>query len=417
MELTQEQQAMLEGENGPFYAKCMRWLVDLGEAMGAKRLIPVENTMPAYLTAPGHTLKGAGTQKQEDYIGFISDFLRYPVKCPSCSHIARFDLSNPSLMEVDAENVKAQKTLLAMAQDAGINMTWSCSPYLAGNVPLPHQICAWTESHAVVLINSFFAARTTRNSGETALAAAITGWIPEFGTLLDEGRKPELLIDVQVEPENDLDWGLLGYFAGKVANIRIPAFKGLKACRLEAAKQLCAGLAASGGATMLHIIGVTPEAPTQKAIFPNGEPEEIYVYGHKERSDLLEYYNAPKGSKISCVYFGCPHASIQEFIEISNLVKGKTIADDVELLISTNYGIKSYVERMGYAQIIEEAGGRIMCDSCALQAPYLDRFKAWKRMATNAVKQAHYARAILKCDTVLGTPERLINAAITGRWE
>lgn len=418
MLLSEEQRAMLEGKDGPFYAKCMKWLVDWGNAMGAKRLVPVQNTMPAYLTAPGHTMKGVGSQKKvEDYIGFIAEFLKYPVKCPACSHIARFDLSDPELMEVDEGNVNAQKTLLSMAKEVGINMTWSCAPYLSGNVPLPGQICSWTESHAVVLINSFFGARTTRNSGETALAAAVTGWIPEFGTLLDEGRKAELLIDVQVQPETDLDWGLLGYFAGKHANIRIPAFRGLQACRLESARQMCAGLAASGGSTMLHIIGVTPEAPSMKAVFPNGEPEEVYTYTAADRQALLDQYDAEKGAKIGAVYMGCPHASLQEIIEIAQLIRGKKVKDGVEMIISTNYGIKAQAERTGYAQMITDAGGKFMCDACPLQAPYLERFKAWGCLATNAVKQAHYARAILKCHSVLGNPDQLVEAAITGRWK
>lgn len=417
MFLTKEQNEMLEGAHGPLVAKYMRWLVDLGVAMGAKRLVPVDTTMPSALTAIGHTMNGASNEERDIYSKYIEDCLSLPVKCPAPSHISRFDFQDPAMTEIDEKTVHQQQHLLDLARESGIALTWTCTPYLAGAVPLPGQICNWTESHAVVLINSFFGARTTRNSGDTAIAAAVTGFTPEFGALLDEGRKPELLIDVQIEPKDDLDWGLMGYFAGKVANIRTPAFRGLKPCRIEAAKQLCAGLAASGGATMLHIIGVTPEAPTQEAIFPNGIPEEVYVYGKEERQKLLDKYSMPAGTKISCVYIGCPHATIQEIIEVCHFLKDKKIADGVEFFVSTNYGVKSFAQRMGYAKIIENAGGKIMGDTCPLQSPHLQRFKEWRCMATNAIKQAHYARAILKCDTVLGTPERLINAAVNGYWE
>ncbi len=38
MKLTDEQERILAGAKGPFLAKCIRWLVEWGEAMGARRL-------------------------------------------------------------------------------------------------------------------------------------------------------------------------------------------------------------------------------------------------------------------------------------------------------------------------------------------------------------------------------------------
>ena len=43
MELTKEQQAILDGSRGDFLAKCMRWLVEWGKIMGARRLVKVDN--------------------------------------------------------------------------------------------------------------------------------------------------------------------------------------------------------------------------------------------------------------------------------------------------------------------------------------------------------------------------------------
>src|SRR5574341_401105 len=186
--------------------------------MGAERLVRVENTMPAYLSAPCHTLTGASPVQVEEYLHFIGEFCAQPVMCIASSHIARFDFDDPALMDAGPDQLAAQQKLIDLALNAGITLSCTCTPYLAGNVPQKGQICAWTESHAVVYINSFLGARTTRNSGETALAAAITGFVPAFGALLDEGRRADLLIDVTVQPTSDLDWGVLGYFAGKHAN-------------------------------------------------------------------------------------------------------------------------------------------------------------------------------------------------------
>ena len=416
MILTNEQKAILEGKHGAFPAKCLKWLVDWGEVMGAERLVRVENTMPAYLSAPCHTLKGASPTQVEEYLHFIGEFCAQPVTCIATSHIARFDFDDPALMDAGPDQLAAQQKLIDLALDAGITLTWTCTPYLAGNVPQKGQICAWTESHAVVYINSFLGARTTRNSGETALAAAITGFVPEFGALLNEGRRADLLIDVTVEPKSDLDWGVLGYFAGKHANIRTPAFRGLGPCRIEAAKQLCAGVATTGGSTMLHIIGVTPEAPSEEAVFRNGTPKEVYNFGPEEMRTVRETYAGGPGQPVDVVYFGCPHASLQEIVEIAQLIRGRHVHAGLQLLIATNYGLKAFAKRLGFAQVIEEAGGKLMVDTCPLQAPYLDRFRAWKCMASNAVKQVHYARAILGCQAILGTTEECIQAAVTGRW-
>ena len=61
MVLTDTQSKMLEGEEGPFLATCMRWLVEWGEAMGALRLVPCTNTH-ALVTVPGNLVAGAGRE-------------------------------------------------------------------------------------------------------------------------------------------------------------------------------------------------------------------------------------------------------------------------------------------------------------------------------------------------------------------
>lgn len=417
--LSQEQQDILDGANGQFAAKCMRWLVNWGNAMGATNMIRVDNVMPSNLAAMGHILDGAAKGQIRDYLGFVKECCGSRVKCTTTQHIARFDMEEPDIFGIDQEQLNLQKEIIEVARGAGINLGWSCTPYLQGVVPLPGQICAWTESHAVVFINSFLGARTTRNGGESAIAAAVTGWVPAFGALRDEGRKPQLLIRIMddVSLDDDLDWGLLGYYAGIKANIRTPAIVGAKPCRIEAAKQMCAGAAASGGVTMIHVVGVTPEAPTLEAVFPEGEPEECYEYGATQVAETLEPFSAQPGHPVDTVYFGCPHATLQEFIEIADLIEGKHVHAGVGFYVTTSYGVKCQAKRMGYVKIIEDFGGRVMADCCPLQANYYEKIHAWNCMATNAVKQAHYARGLLDCKTLLGTTERCVRAALNGYWE
>ena len=136
----------------------------------------------------------------------------------------------------------------------GLVLTWSCTPYLISNVPMPGERCCWTESHAVIFINSMLGARSTRNGAESSYAAAILGIAPEFGVMLDEGRKGNLIIDIQTELEDPIEWGALGYFIGKKADLRIPVITGGHPISIEAAQQLCSAMASSGGVTMFHMV-------------------------------------------------------------------------------------------------------------------------------------------------------------------
>ena len=99
MILSEDQKEIMEGKNGEFPAKCMKLLVDWGSAMGAERLVPVEQIMPAYLTAPGHTLRGS-TEVINSYMRYVGEVLEYETKCPAACHIARFDLDKPEVMKI-----------------------------------------------------------------------------------------------------------------------------------------------------------------------------------------------------------------------------------------------------------------------------------------------------------------------------
>lgn len=90
----------------------------------------------------------------------------------------------------------------------------SCTPYLNGNMPMFGEHIAWGESSAIAFANSVIGARSNREGGPTALAAAITGCVPAYGYHLDENRKGTHLIRVDVELKTDKDYAVLGYFGG-----------------------------------------------------------------------------------------------------------------------------------------------------------------------------------------------------------
>jgi predicted aconitase len=94
---------------------------------------------------------------------------------------------NPAGMSLDgwrAQGISAsfaekQRQIIDAYSRLGLEISCTCTPYLAGNTPSLGDHIAWSESSAVVYANSVLGARTNREGGPSALAAALTGKTPE----------------------------------------------------------------------------------------------------------------------------------------------------------------------------------------------------------------------------------------------
>ncbi len=58
MYLTKNEQAILDGKCGGFQKKCMAWLVEWGDAVKARRMVPVTNVHVLF-SDQGNCIKGA----------------------------------------------------------------------------------------------------------------------------------------------------------------------------------------------------------------------------------------------------------------------------------------------------------------------------------------------------------------------
>lgn len=411
MELTTQQREILDGARGPFLATCMRWLVEWGDAMAARRLVPVTNTH-ALVTVPGNLIEGAGPQALARTMELLRSACAHQVSCVSTSHITFAHAEQYEEIEMPEEQVKAQQAVLAMAREAGFLMTYTCAPYLVGNVPVKGQICAWTESSAVVYANSILGARTTRHGTESAIAAALLGYVPEFGVLLDENRHATLQVDVVAALRSPTDWGALGYFAGKAAGLEIPVFHGAPRPSPEDAKQLCAALASGGGVTMCHIAGVTPEAPTLEQALRGKSPDRHLIFTEDDLQQMYSELRTHTGTEIDTVILGCPHASLQEIAEIALYLKGKRLRSGVRLWVCTAHATRASAERLGFAAMISEAGGYLFCDSCPVNSMRVNA----TRIVTAGFKQAHYGRGMIGAEVIIDHLKPCLDAALSGRW-
>ncbi len=412
MQLTGQQKEALDGSRGEYLARCMRWLVEWGDAMGARRLVSCDNSH-VLLPVPNLIARGASRFTMDAFVDDLRQACAYrtDARCYCTVHTAFVTLDDLDVPQNDPEQVRLQREIATLAASAGYIPTFTCAPYLVGNVPLKGEICAWTESSAVVYANSILGARTTRHGTESAIAASLLGLVPEFGVLLDENRKGTLLIDVRAELGSSADWGALGYFAGGLAGLGIPVFRGVRRPSQDEAKQLCAALATSGGVTMCHIVGVTPEAPSLEAAFRGDVPEDSVVFDSDARRSTYDSLGARTGDEVDSVILGCPHASIREIAEIAALLDGKRIAQGVSLWVDTARAVKAAADFMGHSRIIEDAGGRILCDTC----PTNMRIPA-RRIVTGGFKQAHYARGMLGAEVIVADTKSCVRAALSGKW-
>ena len=84
---------------------------------------------------------------------------------------------------------------------------------------------SFAESNAAIYANSIGKLKTNKESAFSALASAITGKSPYSDLRKDDS--PTMSIAMKVSEPNELTFGLLGYFAGKVADKSV-AISGVK---------------------------------------------------------------------------------------------------------------------------------------------------------------------------------------------
>ena len=82
---------------------------------------------------------------------------------------------------------------------------------------------AWGDTGTVIWANSVLGARTNREGGPSALAAALTGRTPRYGLHLDGNRVPTLEVVVEAELASSAAWGALGRVMGRRSGGRVAA--------------------------------------------------------------------------------------------------------------------------------------------------------------------------------------------------
>ena len=397
MQLTKQEQKMLDGAEGYAVQKSIEILVALGDIFGAKSLIKVGSVQVAGVSY--HNLGDAGLE-------FLNELAKDGrVKVLTTLNPAGMDLENWQQLGISSEFAEKQNLVIDAFKRMGILISCTCTPYLIGNLPLYGEHIAWSESSAVTFANSVLGAKTNREGGPSALAAAFVGKTPCYGLHLDENRVPDVHVQVNAPLSKLSDWGALGYAIGKKAENKIPYITGIKEAELDELKSFCASVVTYGAKPLFYIKGMTPGAESQT------QPKETVLI---EQVDLKNAYDNinDEVSDIELVCVGCPHCSINEISKVAELLKGKKVAEGTEFWVATSRTAKHLSDKRGYTQVIEAAGAKFACDTCMAVAPLKGRFKS---LATTSAKGCFYSRQN-NMKTKMGSIEECVLAAVSGKW-
>lgn len=397
MNLTKKEEKMLDGEEGYAVKKSMEILVALGNIYGAEKLIKVGSVQVAGVSY--HNLGDAGLE-------FLNELAKDgKVKVLTTLNPAGMDLEDWRKLGIDEEFARKQNLVIDAFRKMGILISCTCTPYLIGNLPRYGEHIAWSESSAVTFANSVIGAKTNREGGPSALAAAFVGKTPFYGLHLEENRVPDTHVEVTANLSKFSDWGALGYCIGKQVQNKIPYITGIKDASLDELKSFCASVVTFGSKPLFYMKGITPASEKYQP------PKEKIIL---EGRDIREAYEAINDDveDIDFVCIGCPHASIKEIAQIADLLKDKTISPNTEFWVATSRSMKQLADKRGYTEVIEKAGGKFACDTCMAVAPLKGRFRA---VATTSAKGCYYSRHN-KMLTKMGGLEECIEAAVKGKW-
>ncbi len=389
MKLTKQEQEFLDGKHGNAAKKSMEILVALGNIFGAEKLIHVTSVQVAGVSYDN--LGDAGLE----YLEELAKDGTVTVK--TTLNPAGMDLIDWKKLGISEEFAKKQLKVIEAFKKLGIEPTATCTPYLIGNRPDEGDHIAWSESSAVCYANSVLGAKTNREGGPSALAAAIAGKTPMYGFHLEENRQAQITVDVSAKIETHDDFSALGYAIGKKIENRIAYIKGIKKATQDQLKIFSASIATYGGTALFHMEGITKN----KTEIPK---ESVII----EESDIKEAKSALNSEcEVDFVAIGCPHTSLEELKEIAELLEGKKVK--ITTWISTARKTKEKAENLGIAKKIEDSGAIIAADTCMAVSPLKGRFTC---MATNSAKACFYGQGRNNFKTHLCSTERCIEYAV-----
>ncbi len=360
MELTRDEESALKGEQGKILQMAYRILVATGEATDAQRLVPIEW---AHLSGVNYnTIGDAG----EEFLSDVSRDARVRVK--TTLNPMGFDIDSVSRYGLDENFVSKQLSIRNSYESMGVIPSFSCIPYEIFDIPAGGTQVAFAESNAAIHANSYDNLRTNKESAFSALASAIVGKSPQF-----QQDSANITIRMNIENPDELAYGMLGFFAGKVGDTSVNVH-GLGKMDKRQTKAMCGGMGTSGTCA--------------KFIFGEGDSEcENIDFDEKEMQNIHDELNTcEKGDLIT---LGSPQLGLDELADIKDRLKGRSFQK--RCMIFTPRTVKEQATKIGYTAELKRAGCEILSDCCTCLSPLINKDEV-DAVTTNSIKGAFYLK-------------------------
>ena len=400
LELSDQDIAMLRGEDGPARRIAMEVICAMAALQGATTLVDVtQGHIDGCILANTANLRFAETMAE----------MGGRVCIPTTMNAISVDHGNWSTQGVAPDFGLRAARLADAYVKMGARPTFTCAPYLLESAPVAGENIGWSESNAVIYANTVLAARTVKHPDYLDLFIAMTGRAPLSGVYLPENRAPRREIHIAIPAGHDDSlWPMLGYIAGQLAPDRIPILTGLEATAPsnDDLKAMCAAFGTTSAAPMLHVAGITPEA----ADF--AQPSDCVTV---TRADLArvwaELNTGPQA--IDLVAFGSPHFSATECQAVADLATGHR-AKGTEVIVTVGQNVLAEIAANGVLARLEAFGAQVIADICwcSITEPLLPP-KA-QTLMTNSGKYAHYAPGLSGRAVRFGSLADCMNTARSG---
>jgi len=361
LELTKDEEKSLNGEHGEVLQTAYRILSATGEATDAEKLIPIHW---AHVSGVNYnTIGDAG----EEFLASISKDAKFKVR--TTVNPMGYDKDSVEKFGLDENFIQKQESIRESYKKMGAIPTFSCIPYELYDIPREGTQVSFAESNAAIYANSIDKLKTNKESAFSALASAITGKSPYSDLRKDDS--PTMSIAMKVSDPNELTFGLLGYFAGKVADKSV-AISGVKNLDKRCNKSMCASMGTSGSCGKF-------------VLDDNSDASEKVDFDEKEMQKVYDELNTAESGDM--ITLGSPQLGLDEMNDLASMLKGRAFKK--RCLIFCPRTIQEQARHLGYAGQLESAGCELMSDCCTCLTPLVTK-KDVDSVTTNSIKGAYY---------------------------
>ena len=389
IELTEHDQALIDGELGKAAQVAMQIVLRMAELQGARRLVDVTQ---AHIDGCIYTGPAS--------LRFARQLVQWgaKVRVPTTLNSISVDQRRWRELGVDPALGEPASALGDAYMAMGAQLSYTCAPYLLDSAPKAGEQIVWAESNAVVYANSVLGARTLKYPDYLDICIALTGRAPLIGCHLDAQRKARLQIELPaLDDLDDAFYPLLGYHIGALAGSRVPLVLGLEKRKpsLDDLKAFGAAFATTSAAPLFHIAGVTPEAIDPAQVLEAGTRIPVEKIRLQDLMLSWRELNSARDPRVDVVSLGNPHFSLSEFAHLARLCRGRRKHPDVVLAITCGRAVLEQAREAGHIAVIEAFGATLVTDTCwcMLGEPVIP--PAATTLMTNSGKYAHYAPGLV----------------------